>query len=249
MSYRILKEAKENLGLILIAFSFIALSFGSFLVLDDDLICKLGVEDGFFEYLTAVLFASASLVLARMFFRTRNRFFLLLSLLLLLGSLEEIAWGQRLIGFPTPPVINKINVQHEATIHNLEPVDSSHFDGTPKTGWERLITINSLYKMFWFVYGIAIPLGFCWISSVRRILEEAKLPIPPLTLGIFFFFNYLIMKTMDYSLAGHRSPQYLDSATEIYECGTALVFFVISLYFLKTAKKWGTGEETSVRPS
>jgi len=40
---------------------------------------------------------------------------------------EEISWGQRLLGIPTPEAVSEVNIQHELTLHNtylLTPVFS-----------------------------------------------------------------------------------------------------------------------------
>lgn len=42
-----------------------------------------------------------------------------LAVLLLLGALEEISWGQRLFGWSTPDALTRINYQDETTVHNI----------------------------------------------------------------------------------------------------------------------------------
>ncbi|MGH7178145.1 MAG: hypothetical protein ACREJC_12255, partial [Tepidisphaeraceae bacterium] len=37
-------------------------------------------------------------------------------------AMEEIAWGQKLLRFPTPQYWSQINAQHEVTLHNLTPI-------------------------------------------------------------------------------------------------------------------------------
>ena len=43
---------------------------------------------------------------------------------LLIGAMEEISWGQRLLGWSTPEALERINVQDETSFHNLSGFDS-----------------------------------------------------------------------------------------------------------------------------
>lgn len=231
-----LREFRENKTLVIVALSFIVLSFSIYLVLDDDTICRLGRENGLFEGLTPVFFLAASVTMFWIFLRNKNLFCLLFSIAFFVGMGEEISWGQKILHFATPDLIKEHNVQKELNIHNLELLNSARFNGTQKTGWARIASINFLFKVFWFVYGVLLPIGFYCARTLRRILEKIKMPIAPLSLGILFIPNYLIMKMLGSGLVDHGSFQYLDTAGEIYECGTGLIFFFISLYFLKSMK-------------
>lgn len=64
------------------------------------------------------------LVLANETKKQRERFLVTFfyagfSLFLLLGAMEEIAWGQWIFGFDTPAAIRAINAQQEFTLHNI----------------------------------------------------------------------------------------------------------------------------------
>lgn len=231
------KEVRANRILIICAAIFIILSYSIYLFLDYELICKLGRENSLFEALTPVFFLAASVILFRIFLRKKNLIFLLLSMIFFVGMGEEISWGQKLLHFSTPDVVKRANVQREFNIHNLELLNSARFDGTQRMGWNRFASVNFLFKIFWFVYGVLLPIGFYWMRPLRRILKKAKLPIPPLSLGIFFIPNYLIMKVLGILLKDIGSFQYLDTAGEIYECGTGLIFFLISLAFLRETRE------------
>ena len=47
-------------------------------------------------------------------------FYLLFSIGLLIVAMEEVAWGQKLLGFETPTSLEKVNAQDEVTLHNIE---------------------------------------------------------------------------------------------------------------------------------
>jgi hypothetical protein len=46
-------------------------------------------------------------------------FYFLFSFGLILTAMEEIAWGQQIFAFETPPSLQEINMQGETTIHNI----------------------------------------------------------------------------------------------------------------------------------
>ena len=48
---------------------------------------------------------------------------LVLALVFLVGALEEISWGQRLLGWSTPDSLSRINEQEETSFHNLYSFD------------------------------------------------------------------------------------------------------------------------------
>lgn len=86
-------------------------------------------EDSSIEYLQVLLYmaaAIASFFNARYFYVKRDlalaSIHCLFFLVLLFVSLEELSWGQRIIGFQGPDVIINSNKQHEFTIHNLRRV-------------------------------------------------------------------------------------------------------------------------------
>jgi hypothetical protein len=82
-------------------------------------------EDGPVEYATSAAYLGAAWIaalVARGLLRREERGLALLwgglALALVLVSLEEISWGQRLFGVQTPELLAS-NVQHEMNLHNL----------------------------------------------------------------------------------------------------------------------------------
>lgn len=82
-------------------------------------------EDGLVQWLQFALLAATAVVLiagaraARE--RGARRAFALLAALTIMLAMEEISWGQRVLGIATPAFIREANVQGELTLHNLEP--------------------------------------------------------------------------------------------------------------------------------
>ena len=193
-----------------------------------------GTEDGFFEYLTAIFFLIASGFFLSTFRVYQNIFFLLLTLIFFFGFGEEISWGQRILGFSTPATLANINVQKEFTFHNIELFNAVDLNQQSKNGFSNLITVNTLFKVFWFGYGIILPLAYILNETITTIVNKLKIPVPKFSIGIFFLLNYLIMKSLElYILPSNQEKEYYWATTEIYECGAALVFMIIAYDFFK----------------
>jgi len=84
-------------------------------------------EDGPIEDLTAAFLFVGGLTSLRLALALRTReerpfvswFYMTFALGVLLVAMEEIAWGQRLLGLQTPEWIRSINAQGETTLHNV----------------------------------------------------------------------------------------------------------------------------------
>ena len=86
-------------------------------------------EDSIIEYAQAALYFAAavlSLSIAFRFFRDHANIhaalYCIFFLFLLVVSLEEISWGQRIFGIDTPGFFFRHNLQHEFTVHNMENI-------------------------------------------------------------------------------------------------------------------------------
>ncbi len=231
------KEFQQHKPLLVVLTFTVLLSYSVYVFMSEEMVSKMGDEDGLFEYFTAIFFLAACLVFGRIFFRTRKIFFLLLSIVLFVGFGEEISWGQRIFGFGTPDYLMQHNVQGETTLHNIEILNSNDFDSTLKTGWRKMITVDFLYKLFCVSFGGLLPLMVYYIGFIRNLTLKISLPIPPFLLGLFFVINWLVFKLMlTLFLPSGRSLQYYDSVGEISEFVSAVVFFVITLAFYKTER-------------
>lgn len=84
-------------------------------------------EDGFVEWLTVaelVIMSIFSFSMSRAFSRSgqkdaAKRVWLFMGFLFLFGALEEISWGQRVLGIESPAWFLKHNKQGETNVHNL----------------------------------------------------------------------------------------------------------------------------------
>ena len=224
-----MKQQKFNIAVIsLILIS----SYSIYLYLNQDKISTLGEEDHLFEWATAIFLAISSVFFFLTFITTKNIFILALSLTMFFGSGEEISWGQRIFDFATPETIKKINVQQEFTLHNINIFNHTDLKGHTKQGIERLTDINFMFKAFTMLFGILLPLGVYHLKMVSKFAMKIKLPVPPISIGIFFIINWLTYYFLQsYLLPTGMNIQYYDTNYEIMECISTLVLFFISLYF------------------
>jgi len=140
--------------------------------------------------------------------------------------------------------MDEVNVQHEFSIHNIEVFNSVDFEGHGKHWLSRLLEVNFLFRLFMMVYGIVVPFVVYHIKLVRRFTEKIKLPVPPIGIGVFFFVNWFVFWVLHvYVLSSQFGIQYLDSATEIFECVGAFILMVVCIYFCVDKKKIVFGQD------
>ncbi|MDT7828410.1 hypothetical protein RQM65_07030 [Pricia sp. S334] len=106
-------------------------------------------EDGLFEYLTAIFFLIAAIFFVLAYRHHRKQWngylkfvFLTLALLCFFTGMEEISWGQRILGIETPERMKELNYQQETTLHNL--IDARHYTA--------IYTPISLFLMVFFAF-------------------------------------------------------------------------------------------------
>ncbi len=104
-------------------------------------------------------------------------FFALLALACSYVFLEEISWGQRIIGFDTPDFLKSRNLQGEANVHNL-------FTGPHKTLLKDLISVAVALALFG--YGLLYPLFKKLGLRIALWFDRIGVAAPPLILWPFF---------------------------------------------------------------
>ncbi len=175
-------------------------------------------EDGPIEAGTALLAAAAAVAwgivtlrgqagaaphhVARVFFTGT------LTFLIFLFAGEEIAWGQRLLGYRTPDFFRAYNTQSELTLHNIEGVN------------ER---VNGILIIGAFVYGIVLPLAACRLPLVAARSARLGLLLPPVDCAPFFAL------AIAYRALYFDKKLYGNAAQEGLEFLLALAFLVAGL--------------------
>lgn len=129
----------------------------------------LTTEDGVGELTQAAMFGGAALLIwheVRACRRAGSPWMPLsvLAVGLSFVALEEISWGQRLLGYSLP-TLQAVNVQSEINLHNLT---------TRVHGFQ-----HSVVPIITFVYGISVPLALPGARWVAPLLSRYRIPIPP----------------------------------------------------------------------
>lgn len=127
-------------------------------------------ESSLVESLTFVFLLLGGVLGLALTWRTRRRgegpfvtvFYAVFSIGLLFTALEEVAWGQKLLGFGTPFSLEEINAQGELTLHNIRGLQGHS-------------------EFFRVAFGLGGLLGV-WASSFRRF---RKVGTPTLLLPWF----------------------------------------------------------------
>ena len=132
-------------------------------------------EDQLFEYWTAGLYLVSALVCLlgpRVVAGTApvTRYWLMgWGILFLLVALEEISWGQRILGLDTPDFLVSRNLQKETNIHNLDS------EG-----------VNRLFASSVFAVAIALPSLVLLSKRLNTLIQRYGVPLPQWELVVAF---------------------------------------------------------------
>ena len=151
-------------------------------------------EGGFFENATVAALVALAIgcLLAAWRFpsRTRQRWLLVaLGLIVMFGAMEEVSWGQRVIGFETPATMEHLNRQGEFNIHNV--LDSQIFSALVHTPvYIFFIYLPLLFVLFpgvldWRILSWTRPLVFPDVHNILIFCFGTALHAwwVPITLG------------------------------------------------------------------
>lgn len=147
------------------------------------------VEDGIVEYFTATLLAGIALVFftkgKRLYGRNRSLayFYFFLVLVFIFGVGEEVSWGQRLLGFETPPDLKKVNAQGELNFHNIRV-------GNIKLN--KLIFGTLLYAGL-LVYFVLVPYLYKANSRINALLNRLEAPLPKIKYSILYLSIFVLL--------------------------------------------------------
>jgi len=165
----------------------------------------LTLEDNLLEWLTFVLLfltGVLSLIIALKIRKNQGPyfwFFLIFSILCILFSLEEISWGQRILGIKSPEFFLEHSSQREINIHNV------------LQKWGKALSIfwitydletKHIAGLTLFVYGTCLPI----IALNRRIssfFRRIQLVVPPPILS----FSFLIAALMTFDKPTEREEE------------------------------------------
>ncbi|MEO9826850.1 MAG: hypothetical protein ABJF50_20810 [Paracoccaceae bacterium] len=183
-------------------------------------------EDGPFETASAALFFGAGILLLVSWSKRRqyanSMGLLLLGLLFIFTSGEEISWGQRIFNWSTPA--GYANVQGETTIHNHPWFD--------KQTAGRL-SMSHFFEAFCIGYGFLLPLVERRSALVTMLLQRWGVPLIPLAIGAAFPVNLLLSKLYQRMF----DAQWILRVSELREWAHALVWFAIACVLYSAVRR------------
>jgi tetratricopeptide (TPR) repeat protein len=147
---------------------------------------RLIAEDNWGEYATFVALMIACFLFSKLFVsshaKKRDLWFALLALGTFIVAMEEISWGQRIVGAPTPDILRVANFQGEITLHNI-----------PALSPEALTYF--LVSLGFSLYGFVLPVLAAVSSRINTAIARVNLPLPslhlaPLFLATSYFLNF-----------------------------------------------------------
>lgn len=229
-----LKEIKYFKAEIISIITLIFFSCFLYLLLDEKTIIRIAKEDGLYEWGTAIFFLFASILFFLSYVRTKALLLCLMAVVFFMGFGEEISWGQRLFNIKEPEILKEINVQHELNLHNIQVFNDQNFQGIKKSGLQRLLEVNMLYRISSVIYFICIPVFFFHFKWRPIKLEKLRMPVPPVSIGIFFFLSWAVFYSLKYILIRiGRDEEYFKTPIEMFEFTSAFIYFLTSLYFYR----------------
>jgi hypothetical protein len=217
----------------------------SIILFNDNEITALGIEDGPIEILGAIFFLlAASLFIAAYIYSSnaasklrrinthKNLFYLLLGVLFLVCSAEEISWGQRIYNWETPELFKQINVQRETNLHNILLFDSTESDSSRKsTMHTMLFNMNRLFAIFWLSFCVIVPITDRLSLRMRNFFKTIGLPITPLWIGMLFVIHAIVFQIIYSSMDLPHGVR--NSVNELKESNYAFIFTILAYYELK----------------
>jgi hypothetical protein len=210
-----------------IGFVLLAILLAAHLVIDRQTALLLAEEDGPLEMATALLYLIAAGINVRLAMRfggvplTRLALLGLAALFFVVG-MEEISWGQRMLGFSTPESMDALNVQAEFNLHNL---------------WSTSLN-NAIGLAVTFGLLVVLPLGYRRSPRCRRACDAVGAPVAPITLTWLYLVAVIATCVIGIELGtlglGPRSlyglrPHFDDEYLE---------FFLACLFFIGSLLAW-----------
>lgn len=132
-------------------------------------------EDGLAEWLTfAALLAGAVFAVVRAIALRKDgapgarAVWIIGALAFFFGAMEEISWGQRVIGWESPPWFVMHNDQHETNIHNLKVLGVK----------VNKLVFGKMLAVFVIAYLSGLPLLHAMQERARRAIDRLAIPVP-----------------------------------------------------------------------
>lgn len=150
-------------------------------------------EDNFIENMQSIVYFvsfTVAILISHSFFKEKKRLYALLYLVLSLGflfiSIEEISWGQRIFGIPTPKFFQHHNWQRELSLHNLNAVK-------PRFLHTVYILVGFYGSFAWLILRLVLP------YRIRlKISSAINFTVPYWYLTFYYFPVFVIYLYFEY---------------------------------------------------
>jgi hypothetical protein len=131
--------------------------------------------------------------------------------------MEEISWGQHLLGFETPGFIKRFNYQGELNIHNLKMIqNSNNYLGS------RLTTLMVIY-----LFGL--PFIAASFDAIRYLFDLLKFPTASIRLALITCVVIFINKYSYIFVYGGWEQNDVYRIGEIFEGNLECLLLLLSL--------------------
>lgn len=192
-------------------------------------------EDGLVEWLTVVvllIMSAFSGTMSYAFGRSKpgsgaKTVWLFLAFLFFFGAMEEISWGQRILGIESPEWFLKHNRQGETNLHNLVILGVNI----------NKLVFGKILAVLIGIYLLAVPLAYRLSQKFRDFIRRWGIPIVQ---------NYQILIGIIVVLLVQPQLRIVEKAGELRELCICLVFLLVLLhpynqeiFPLKAGAFWG----------
>jgi hypothetical protein len=176
-------------------------------------------EDGLVEWLTFVVLIVMSAVSVTMFFAFNRsgaegrakKVWLFLGFLFLFGAMEEISWGQRILGIQSPEWFLKHNRQGEITIHNLVIYGVN----------VNRVVFGSFLGILVLIHMLGVPILYRLNRSFKNFINRWAIPIPQ---------NYQILLFIVVNIVLQYHLGLTKKVSEMRELSTCFFFFLVLIH-------------------
>ena len=173
-------------------------------------------EDGLAEWLTFFELLGMSIysfVVSSRFYqnsetRAAHNVWLFMGALFLFGAMEEISWGQRILGIQSPEWFLRHNAQHETNIHNLV-LGGVKLNKVIFGKWLAICVV---------IYLFFVPLFYRLNAGIKRFIDRWGIPVAQ---------NYQILLFVIFAIAIRSHLRLAEKASELLEFSSCYIFLLI----------------------
>ena len=188
-------------------------------------------EDGLMENAEFLFYFLIAYFCIKIFFKRKKQLaqtsplFLLAALIFLFGALEEISWGQRIIGFRPVILTNEANYQRELNLHNLADIGALIFYGS---------------VVFLVLFAGILPLLTYFSKKIKKTCLRFGIPLMPKVIWLSIWpcvIFLMLIPMLNYTATNERAAFF--ELGEFYLSFTLFAYIFVEYFsFLKYNKPY-----------